>query len=217
MIIAVAGCVAQAEGAEIIAPRALCRSRARAADLSPPAGDGRASVSCARRRRRRCSIPNSRRSRNSIFCRDEHRAAGSRAFLSVQEGCDKFCTFCVVPYTRGAEFSRPPPQIDRRGEGAGRRGAREITLLGPERQRLSRRRRRMAPTWGLGAADPRARRRCPVSMRIRYTTSHPRDMDDELIAAHGDVPQADAVPASAGAVGLGPDARSDEPRPHRAD
>ena len=104
----------------------------------------------------------SRPSRNSIICRsDRGERGGVSAFLTVQEGCDKFCTFCVVPYTRGTEFSRPAAARDRRGPAPGRDGAREITLLGPERQRLSRRGATDRRRWRLGeliralADDPR--------------------------------------------------------------
>jgi tRNA-2-methylthio-N6-dimethylallyladenosine synthase len=115
------------------------------------------------------------------------RADGPAAFLSVQEGCDKFCTFCVVPYTRGAEYSRPAADVISEARGLVAAGVREITLLGqnvnayhgdaPDRS-----------TWGLGRLT-RALAEIDGLARIRYMTSHPRDMDDELMAAHRDVPQ----------------------------
>jgi len=112
---------------------------------------------------------------------------GSSAFLTVQEGCDKFCTFCVVPYTRGAEFSRPVRDIVAEAQRLAQNGVMEITLLGQnvnafhgedingKTATLGRLIHRLAEVEGLE--------------RIRYTTSHPRDMDAELINAHRDVPQ----------------------------
>jgi tRNA-2-methylthio-N6-dimethylallyladenosine synthase len=115
------------------------------------------------------------------------RAAGSRvsAFLTIQEGCDRFCTFCVVPYTRGAEFSRPVKDVEQEARRLVAGGAREITLLGQnvnayhgtsDRHEISLAGllRRLAEIDGL--------------TRLRYTTSHPRDLSADLIAAHGDVP-----------------------------
>ncbi len=115
------------------------------------------------------------------------RARGVTAFLTVQEGCDKFCSFCVVPYTRGSEVSRPVAQVLSEAEALARAGVREVTLLGQNVNAyhgdagdgsdwsLARLVRRLAEIPGLD--------------RIRYTTSHPRDMDDDLIAAHGDLPE----------------------------
>ncbi len=116
---------------------------------------------------------------------------GIGAFLSVQEGCDKFCTFCVVPYTRGAELSRPVEAVLAEARRLVDQGAREITLLGQNVNAYH----GAAPsvsatggtTWGLGRLI-RALAAFDGLCRIRYTTSHPRDMDDELIAAHRDVP-----------------------------
>ena len=108
---------------------------------------------------------------------------GPTAFLTVQEGCDKFCSFCVVPYTRGAEVSRPVAQVLSEARDLVERGVREITLLGQNvnayhgpgeggEWSLARLIREMARIDGLA--------------RIRFTTSHPNDMEDDLIAAHGD-------------------------------
>ena len=104
----------------------------------------------------------------------------------MQEGCDKFCTFCVVPYTRGSEVSRPVAQIVAEAERLAEAGVREVTLLGqnvnawhgagPDGEE-----------WGLGRLLFRLAE-IPGLARLRYTTSHPRDMDDELIAAHRDLP-----------------------------
>jgi tRNA-2-methylthio-N6-dimethylallyladenosine synthase len=110
-------------------------------------------------------------------------------FLTVQEGCDKFCSFCVVPYTRGAEYSRPAVQVIAEAERLVANGAREIVLLG---QNVNAYHGRSpdggASEWGLGRLV-RALADIDGLTRIRYTTSHPLDMDDELIAAHGEVPR----------------------------
>ncbi len=107
------------------------------------------------------------------------------AFLTVQEGCDKFCTFCVVPYTRGAEVSRPVAAILAEARRLTERGIREITLLGQNVNAWH----GEGPdggTWGLGRLLARLAE-IPGLDRLRYMTSHPRDMDDELIAAHRDL------------------------------
>ncbi|PIR33220.1 MAG: tRNA (N6-isopentenyl adenosine(37)-C2)-methylthiotransferase MiaB [Alphaproteobacteria bacterium CG11_big_fil_rev_8_21_14_0_20_44_7] len=108
--------------------------------------------------------------------------SGSSVFLTIQEGCDKFCTFCVVPYTRGAEYSRPAADIIAEAKRMADNGAVEITLLGQNvnayddgKSRLTDLATKIAEINGIE--------------RIRYTTSHPRDMDDELIAAHGSIPE----------------------------
>jgi tRNA-2-methylthio-N6-dimethylallyladenosine synthase len=109
----------------------------------------------------------------------------------VQEGCDKFCTFCVVPYTRGAEYSRPVQAVLAEARQLVEAGAIEITLLG---QNVNAYHGEAAPssiggsTWSL-ARLIRALAEIEGVARIRYTTSHPRDMDDDLIAAHGEVPR----------------------------
>ena len=112
--------------------------------------------------------------------------ASPSAFLSVQEGCDKFCAFCVVPYTRGAEFSRPVAQVIAEARRLAESGVREVTLLGQNVNAyhgegeggvcsLAHLIRQVAGIEGID--------------RIRYTTSHPNDMDDDLIAAHADTPE----------------------------
>ena len=179
MKIGVAGCVAQAEGPEIlrrmpsvdlvVGPQAYHRLPAMAravqageqlVDTDFPAED------------KFDLLPQSRASR------------GPTAFLTVQEGCDKFCAFCVVPYTRGAEVSRPAARILAEAAGLVAKGVREITLLGQNVNGYH------------GAGDGgdwtlaqliRALARIDGLQRIRYMTSHPNDMDDDLIAAHGDV------------------------------
>ncbi|MGO1119427.1 tRNA (N6-isopentenyl adenosine(37)-C2)-methylthiotransferase MiaB [Rhodovibrionaceae bacterium A322] len=118
---------------------------------------------------------------------EEMAEQGPAAFLSVQEGCDKFCTFCVVPYTRGAEFSRPVADILREAKALMAAGTIEITLLGQNVNAFH----GEGPdgkTWSLGRLI-RELADLEGLERIRYTTSHPRDMDEELITAHGQVPQ----------------------------
>ncbi|WP_136685092.1 tRNA (N6-isopentenyl adenosine(37)-C2)-methylthiotransferase MiaB [Falsirhodobacter xinxiangensis] len=107
---------------------------------------------------------------------------GPTAFLTVQEGCDKFCAFCVVPYTRGAEVSRPPERLLTEARDLVERGVREITLLGQNVNAYH------GGDWTL-AKLVRELARIDGLERIRYTTSHPNDMEDDLIAAHGDEPK----------------------------
>ena len=110
---------------------------------------------------------------------------GVAAFLTVQEGCDKFCTFCVVPYTRGSEVSRPVAQIVAEAERLAAAGVREVTLLG-QNVNAWHGQGDDGREWGLGRLLFRLAE-IPGIARLRYTTSHPRDMDDELIAAHRDL------------------------------
>ncbi|MGB3810476.1 MAG: tRNA (N6-isopentenyl adenosine(37)-C2)-methylthiotransferase MiaB [Parvibaculum sp.] len=185
LIVGVAGCVAQAEGEEmrrrapyvdmIVGPQTYHRLPelvTRAANGGPtlietefPVDDKFASLPAPEKRKTL--------------------ARGPTAFLTIQEGCDKFCTFCVVPYTRGSEYSRPVARIEEEARSLVDAGVREITLLGQnvnayhgddakgEASSLGQLIRALAAIDGLE--------------RLRYTTSHPRDMDDELIAAHGEV------------------------------
>jgi tRNA-2-methylthio-N6-dimethylallyladenosine synthase len=114
-------------------------------------------------------------------------APGPNAFLTVQEGCDKFCTFCVVPYTRGAEYSRPPADVLREARSLAARGAREITRLG---QDVNAYHAEGANGEALGLGDLiRQMAEIEGIDRLRYTTSHPRDMDEGLLAAHAEVPE----------------------------
>ncbi len=172
--ISVAGCVAQAEGAEIqrrmpivdlvVGPQAyhrlpaLARAGERAVDTEFPAEDK--------------------------FDHLPERVTNGRpsAFLTVQEGCDKFCAFCVVPYTRGTEVSRPAPRLLDEARALAAKGVREITLLG---QNVN------AYHGGTGGLAGLLRELAMIDGldRLRYMTSHPNDMDDDLIAAHGDLPQ----------------------------
>jgi tRNA-2-methylthio-N6-dimethylallyladenosine synthase len=111
---------------------------------------------------------------------------GPIAFLTIQEGCDKFCSFCVVPYTRGAEYSRPAAAVLAEAKRLVAQGAREIALLGQNVNAWH----GEGPdggTWSLGRLL-REMAEIEGLARLRYTTSHPRDMDDDLIAAHGEIP-----------------------------
>jgi tRNA-2-methylthio-N6-dimethylallyladenosine synthase len=109
------------------------------------------------------------------------------AFLSVQEGCDKFCSFCVVPYTRGSEFSRPVSDLEAEARRLTEHGVREITLLGQNVNAYH----GLGPDghpWSLARLIARLAA-VPDLTRIRYTTSHPRDMTEDLISAHRDEPK----------------------------
>ncbi len=125
------------------------------------------------------------------------------AFLSIQEGCDRFCTFCVVPYTRGAERSRPVAQIVAEAKALVARGTKEITLLGQNVNAYHG--EADAGEASLAELIYALVRQVPQLRGIRYTTSHPRDMGDDLIAAHRDVPQLLPylhLPVQAGADGV---------------
>ncbi len=185
LVIAVAGCVAQAEGKEIVRrapgvdvvvgsqnyhrlPAMLARAGngERVVDIEFPAEDRFATMPAA--------------------SRDVTRKRGISAFLTVQEGCDKFCTFCVVPYTRGMEISRPVEQIVREAEQLAAAGVRELTLIGQN----------VNAYHGEGANGRELRlgqlltrlADVPGIVRLRYTTSHPCDIEDSLIEAHRDLP-----------------------------
>ncbi len=182
--VAVAGCVAQAEGKEIL-------RRERAVDLVVgPQSYHRLPEMLERAERGRAI-----ETEFPVETKFDHLAAPSRAaiarrgvsaFITVQEGCDKFCTFCVVPYTRGMEVSRPAAKIVAEAERLAQAGVREITLLGQNvngyhgegvdgrASTLGRLMHRLAEIPGVA--------------RLRYSTSHPCDMDDSLIAAHRDLP-----------------------------
>jgi tRNA-2-methylthio-N6-dimethylallyladenosine synthase len=113
----------------------------------------------------------------------EYQKQGASAFVSIQEGCDKFCTFCVVPYTRGAEFSRPVEQIYRESMAVVEKGAKEVHLLG---QNVNAYHGKASSEQDYSIAELiRHVSKINGLERIRYTTSHPRDMNDDLIALHG--------------------------------
>jgi len=182
MLLAVAGCVAQAEGEEI-------RRRARNVDIIVgPQSYHRLPELIARASRTAGVALDTTFPADSKFDHlpGERTAAGPTAFLTVQEGCDKFCTFCVVPYTRGAEHSRPVAEILTEASRLAESGVREITVLG-QNVNAYHGSDETGGTLSLGALL-RCLAEIPGVARLRYTTSHPLDMHDELIAAHREVP-----------------------------
>lgn len=182
MMLAVAGCVAQAEGAEIL-------RRAPHVDLVFGPQTYHQLPEMVGRALRQSGVVNTDFPPESKFdfLPEEQGVNGASAFLSVQEGCDKFCAFCVVPYTRGAETSRPVAPILAEATRLIAQGVVEITLLGQNVNAFH----GEGPdgtTWGLGRLI-RELAAIEGLARLRYVTSHPRDMQDDLIAAHRDVPQ----------------------------
>ena len=184
LLIGVAGCVAQAEGAEII-------RRSPAVDLVIGPQTYHRLPDVLARVRGGEKIVETEYAIEDKFehlpqpKRAELTKRGVTAFLTVQEGCDKFCTFCVVPYTRGSEVSRPVAQIVAEAERLADAGVREVTLLG-QNVNAWHGVGENGEEWGLGRLLFRLAE-IPGLARLRYTTSHPRDMDDELIAAHRDL------------------------------
>jgi len=181
LLLGVAGCVAQAEGDEIA-------RRAPFVDMVfGPQTYHRLPEMVAKATGRKTVLDTEFPAEPKFDHLPAPTAQGVTAFLSIQEGCDKFCTFCVVPYTRGAEYSRPAASVIAEAKTLVAQGVRELTLLGQNvnayhgegldggEWRFPRLVRALAEIDGLA--------------RIRYTTSHPNDMDDDLIAAHGDLPQ----------------------------
>ena len=184
VMIAVAGCVAQAEGEEItrrapwvdivVGPQTYHRLPALVGQVDP----------ASRKRAIDTEFPEEVK---FDYLPGEYLPRGPAAFLTVQEGCDKFCAFCVVPYTRGAEFSRPVGTVLSEAKRLVADGTREITLLG-QNVNAYHGDTTVGEVWGLGRLI-RELAEIDGLDRIRYTTSHPLDMDDDLIAAHGEVPQ----------------------------
>ncbi|HEU4499975.1 MAG TPA: tRNA (N6-isopentenyl adenosine(37)-C2)-methylthiotransferase MiaB [Sphingomicrobium sp.] len=178
-MVALAGCVAQAEGAE-------ARTRSQMIDLVVgPQAYHRLPDMVAEAARGGRPVDTDMPAISKFGALPARRKAGPSAFLTVQEGCDKFCTYCVVPYTRGAEISRPWADIIAEALALVEGGAREITLLGQN-----------VNAWSgeddkgrAGGLDSLIRALANIDglERIRYTTSHPADMTDRLIAAHGEV------------------------------
>jgi len=184
MLIAVAGCVAQAEGGEIMRRAGSVdlvvgsQNYHRLPELVARAESGEKIVDTefpVEDKFEKLAAPN----------RDAIRARGVSAFVTVQEGCDKFCTFCVVPYTRGAEVSRPVAHIVTEVERLADAGVREVTLIG-QNVNAYHGQGEDGATSSLGQLLRRLAR-VPGIWRLRYTTSHPRDMDDDLIATHGEL------------------------------
>ena len=183
LTISVGGCVAQAEGEEVA-------RRAKSVDLvfGPQSYHRLPELLEQTKNAKETVLDTDFPVEDKFAALPSPRSGGQvSAFLTIQEGCDKFCTFCVVPYTRGSEYSRPAAQILTDARKLADGGVREVTLLGqnvnayhgdgPD-----------GTVWNL-ATLARAIAEIDGINRIRYTTSHPRDMDDELIAAHGELDQ----------------------------
>ncbi|MEE8294316.1 MAG: tRNA (N6-isopentenyl adenosine(37)-C2)-methylthiotransferase MiaB [Sphingomonadales bacterium] len=183
MVIAVAGCVGQAEGAEIMrrAPSVELvfgpQTYHRLPGLLKKVGEDKKTAGNARVLDTDLPV-----NEKFEFLAKGPQKSGPSAFLTIQEGCDKFCTFCVVPYTRGGEFSRPASDIYKEAKALVARGAVDITLLGQNVNAYH------GGDNGL-AGLIRGLATIPGLHRIRYTTSHPRDMEDDLVNVHAEVPQ----------------------------
>lgn len=182
MLIVVAGCVGQAEGEEIFA-------RAPFVDIvvGPQSYHNLPELVMDSARKKRGTALDFVENEKFDALYAANDPASPSAFLTVQEGCDKFCTFCVVPYTRGAEYSRPIPDIYREALSLASRGAKEINLLGQNvnafhGQGLD------GDIWNLGKLIKHLSKIKGLE-RIRYTTSHPRDMHDDLYDAHANEPK----------------------------
>ncbi|MCX5513796.1 tRNA (N6-isopentenyl adenosine(37)-C2)-methylthiotransferase MiaB [Kaistia algarum] len=185
VVVGVAGCVAQAEGSEIarrapvvdlvVGPQSYQHLPALLRDVERGGRPVETEFAIAEKFER---LPAAAAART--------RSRGVTAFLTIQEGCDKFCTFCVVPYTRGAEVSRPVSRIVEEAQRLAEAGVREVTLLG-QNVNAWHGLGDDGSEWGLGRLLFRLAE-IPGLDRLRYTTSHPRDMDDALIAAHRDLP-----------------------------
>ncbi|MGJ3231757.1 MAG: tRNA (N6-isopentenyl adenosine(37)-C2)-methylthiotransferase MiaB [Oceanicaulis sp.] len=186
MTVTVAGCVAQAEGAEI-------QRRAPVVDLVVgPQTYHKLPELIANVHRGRGEALDTEfevEDKFDVLAAPERQVDGYTAFVTVQEGCDKFCTFCVVPYTRGAEWSRPVDQVVAEVRQLAAKGVREVTLLGQNVNAYH----GAAPAgeegiWGLGRLVRHLALIGGIE-RIRFTTSHPRDMDEDLIQAFADTPK----------------------------
>ena len=178
-LIAVAGCVAQAEGEEIMARAPAVtmvvgpQAYHRLPDMLREATSGKRVTDT--------DMP----TETKFDALPKRRRSGPTAFLTVQEGCDKFCTYCVVPYTRGAEVSRPHADLVEEAKRLVDGGAREITLLGQNVNAWTGENARGQPVGLDGLIRELAE--IPDLARIRYTTSHPNDMTEGMIAAHGEI------------------------------
>ena len=184
-IVAVAGCVAQAEGAEIV-------RRQEAVDLVVGPQNYHRLPELIGKARARSGIVDTdfpvedKFDHLPLASSERIRTRGLSAFVTVQEGCDKFCTFCVVPYTRGAEVSRPAAKIVAEIEHLARAGVREVTLLGQNVNAYH----GADESGAILSLGDLLRRLGAIEgiARLRYTTSHPNDMRADLIAAHRDLP-----------------------------
>jgi tRNA-2-methylthio-N6-dimethylallyladenosine synthase len=182
-IVTVAGCVAQAEGEEIV------RREPSVDVVVGPQSYHELGALLARAQSRRAPVVETAFPEQDKFGSLPERAGSgaAAAFLTVQEGCDRFCTFCVVPYTRGAEYSRPVADVEAEARRLVDRGVRELTLLGQNVNAYH----GAGPdgrAWSLAELISRLARIEGLE-RLRYTTSHPRDMGEDLIAAHRDEPK----------------------------
>lgn len=183
MKVAVAGCVAQAEGSEI-------KRRAPVVDMVlGPQTYHKLPEMIAKVHRNSGEVLETDFDTLEKFDNlpESRQVKGFSSFLTIQEGCDKFCTFCVVPYTRGAEVSRPVGQIINEARNLASQGVREITLIGQNVDAYS----IMGPNskqWGLGELISHVALIGGID-RLRFTTSHPRDMDDDLISILGKEPK----------------------------
>jgi tRNA-2-methylthio-N6-dimethylallyladenosine synthase len=183
MVVAVAGCVAQAEG-DVILNRAKYVDMVFGPQTYHQLPEMLAKITGAYGSARviNTDFPVEEK---FDFLPEENAVIGASAFLSIQEGCDKFCTFCVVPYTRGSEYSRDAASIIKEAKRMTENGARDITLLG-QNVNAFHGTGLDGKTWGLGRLI-RELADIPDLKRIRYTTSHPSDVQDDLIGAHRDV------------------------------
>ncbi|MEE2661545.1 MAG: tRNA (N6-isopentenyl adenosine(37)-C2)-methylthiotransferase MiaB [Pseudomonadota bacterium] len=189
MLIGVAGCVAQAEGAEILrrvpfvdfifGPQTYHRLPEMVARAVRMTENGKGLV--------QNHVDTEFPSEPKFDFLPIVSECGPSAFITIQEGCDKFCSFCVVPYTRGAEYSRPVSDILAEARRLASLGARELTLLGQNVNAYHGASTHKSQ-WGLAELIHEVAEIQPIK-RIRYTTSHPRDMTEELIKAHSDVPK----------------------------
>jgi tRNA-2-methylthio-N6-dimethylallyladenosine synthase len=182
-VVTVAGCVAQAEGEEIV------RREPSVDVVVGPQSYHALGALLARAKSHRTPVVETAFPETDKFAALPERAgsAARTAFLTVQEGCDKFCTFCVVPYTRGAEYSRPVAAVEAEARRLVGGGVRELTLLGQNVNAYH----GAGPggrAWSLAELISRLARIDGLE-RLRYTTSHPRDMSEDLIAAHRDEPK----------------------------
>ena len=189
MILAVAGCTAQAEGAEIMrrVPYVDLVLGPQTYHRLPEMLEKLNRTNSQNQKRRLVETDFPVESKFDFLPEQQIIPQGSSAFLTIQEGCDKFCTFCCVPYTRGAEFSRPASAILQEARALVSKGVQEITLLGQNVNAYHGKGLSESEEWGLGRLLLEIAE-IPDIKRLRYTTSHPRDVDNDLIQAHKKIP-----------------------------